>query len=69
MGFSRLAVDADDNFYLAFLTTSADLVTTPGAFDTELTDDADIAVMKVAADGGTLLYSTFLVGAAASRPA
>lgn len=59
-----LAVDASDNVYVTGTTGALtnDFPTTPGAFDT--TPDAFISafVTKLAADGGSLVYSTYLGG-------
>ena len=59
----RHAVDVDGNVFLAFLTTSADIPVTPGAFDEVRDGDADVSVMKLSPDGGTLLFATVLGGA------
>ena len=59
----RHAVDADGNVFLAFMTTSADIPVTPGAFDEVRDGDADVSVMKLSPDGSTLLFATVLGGA------
>ncbi|MDP2341960.1 MAG: thrombospondin type 3 repeat-containing protein [Deltaproteobacteria bacterium] len=64
VGLGRHALDAAGNIYLSFLTGSADVATTAGAFDTTRDGDADVVVMKLTPDGQTLVYSTFIGGAA-----
>jgi hypothetical protein len=58
-----IAVDSEGNAYLAGGTQSADLPTTPGAFQTRFHDDfGDGFVAKLNATGSDLIYSTYLGG-------
>jgi Beta-propeller repeat len=56
-----VAVDAAGSAYLTGQTQSVDFPTTPGAFDTSA-DGADEFVTKLAPDGASLVYSTYLGG-------
>jgi hypothetical protein len=68
-----LAVDASGAAYISGYTASPDLPTTAGAFDRTCGDDGrcqgplqvegDAFVAKIAADGSTLVYSTYVGGA------
>ncbi|MGH2677865.1 MAG: hypothetical protein ACRDHB_05850, partial [Actinomycetota bacterium] len=60
----NIAVDGGGAAYIAGYTFDAtiDYPTTPGAFDTTPNGDDDVFVTKLAPDGGSLLYSTFLGG-------
>src|SRR5262245_17897291 len=58
----RIAVDAAGNAYVGGTTSSTDFPTTPGAFDTTHNGSFDAYVTKLAANGGSLVYSTFLGG-------
>src|SRR3990172_4248609 len=63
-----IAVDAPGNAYVTGWTNSPDFPTTPGAFDTTISDAqspqcCDAFVAKLDASGSALLYSTFLGGA------
>ena len=57
-----LALDSEGNVVVASHTSSSNFPTTAGAYDTTHNGDHDVCVLKLAADGGTLLYSTFLGG-------
>jgi hypothetical protein len=57
-----VAVDAAGNAYVIGLTQSADLPTTPGAFDTVYGDGPDDFVFQLSADGSELVYATYLGG-------
>lgn len=59
-----VAVDSGGAAYITGLTTEAtiDYPTTPGAFDTTHNNSSDAFVTKLAPDGGSLVYSTFLGG-------
>lgn len=59
-----VAVDSAGYAYIAGATTSPDFPTTPGAHDTSHNGDQDGFVTKLAPDGSTVIYSTFLGGAA-----
>lgn len=62
---SAVAVDASGAAYVAGETFSPDFPTTPGAFQSTNPSSADRSaafVAKLAADGGSLAYSTFLAG-------
>ncbi len=57
-----IAVDAAGNAYVMGYTTSTDLPSAPGAFDTSLTGGSDAFVAKVNPTGTGLVYGTFLGG-------
>ncbi|MDE2060129.1 MAG: SBBP repeat-containing protein [candidate division NC10 bacterium] len=57
-----IAVDSEGHAYVTGETTSANFPTTPGAFDTKPYSDRDVFVTKLAPDGASLVYSTFLGG-------
>ncbi|MEW6747536.1 MAG: hypothetical protein AB1486_32795 [Planctomycetota bacterium] len=60
---SSLAVDVSGAAYITGQTDSADLPTTPGAFDpTYYGGYSDAFVAKLSSDGSSLVYSTFLGG-------
>jgi hypothetical protein len=58
----NIALDNVDNIYLSGLTSSLDFPTTPDALNTTHNGGCDIFVTKLAADGTSLLYSTFFGG-------
>jgi len=64
-----VAADAAGNAYVVGNTTSEDFVTTPGAYRPNCPEPFDFRacvadyVLKVSADGSSLLYSTFVGGA------
>jgi hypothetical protein len=57
-----LAVDGEGNVYVVGTTSSPDLPTTPGAYDGSYNGVEDAFLVKLSADGSTLLYSTYLGG-------
>ncbi|MCX6361503.1 MAG: SBBP repeat-containing protein, partial [Armatimonadetes bacterium] len=57
-----IAIDGAGAAYVTGSTLSADFPTTAGAFWTEHNDDEEAFVSKLSADGGSLVYSTFLGG-------
>jgi len=57
-----VAVDASGAAYVTGLANSEDFPLTPGAFDTSPSESSEAFLTKVAADGGSLIYSTFLGG-------
>jgi hypothetical protein len=57
-----LALDRDDNAVVTGKTGSPDFPTTAGAYDRGHNGNWDAFVLKLAADGGSLLYSTFVGG-------
>ena len=61
-GCSGLTIDALGCVYIVGYTTSADYPTTPGAFQTVFGGVYDVIVTKLAANGASLVYSTFLGG-------
>jgi len=62
-----IAIDADANVYLTGSTKSADFPTSPGAYDTTLAGTTDVFVTKLAADGASLVWSTYLGGTSIER--
>jgi len=60
-----LALDSSGNAVLTGETTSADFPTTKGAFDTTHNGSTDLFVLKLASDGGSLVYSTLVGGSRA----
>jgi hypothetical protein len=76
----RVELDANENIWTAFFTTSADLlarnVVTPNAFETAPTGahcgailcDMDVAFVKLSADGSKILYGSYLGGSTNSNP-
>src|SRR5215208_6961727 len=61
-GGEGIAVDGRGRAYVTGDTRSADLPTTPGAFDTSFDGLSDTFVTKLNAAGSALAYSTFLGG-------
>jgi len=59
-----VAVDADGNTYVAGSTRSADFPVSPGAFDTTRNDLDDVIVAKLDPTGRSVVYATYLGGAA-----
>ena len=59
-----LAVNNAGEAYVTGYTLSPGFPTTPGAYDTSFDGDSEIFVTRLNADGGDLLYSTFLGGTA-----
>lgn len=57
-----ITVDGAGNAFVVGYTASPNFPTTPGAFDSTLTDEADAFVAKLNSDGTALLYSTLLGG-------
>jgi len=62
-----VAVDGDGHVYLTGTTDSTNFDTTPGAFDEDgraggFSDPGDAFVTKLAPDGGSLVWSTYLSG-------
>lgn len=57
-----IAVDAGGYAYITGQTASSDFPTTPGAFDPTYNLSSDAFVVKVDADGGNLVYATYLGG-------
>lgn len=60
-GFA-IALDDSGSAYVAGRTFSADFPTTPGAFQTASNGSAEAFVLKLNADGASLVYSTYLGG-------
>ena len=56
------AIDTGDNVYIVGWTNSAEFPTTPGAYDTTYNGGEDAFLIKLSADGSTLLYGTYLGG-------
>lgn len=57
---TALVLDSSGLAYVAGSTRSVDFPTTPGSFDQTQNGDSDAFVVKIAADGSSLLYGTFL---------
>lgn len=57
-----LGVDATGAVYVTGFASSSDFPTTSSAFDTSHNGGEDVFVTKVAPDGATLVYSTFIGG-------
>jgi len=57
-----IALDPEDNIYMAGYTNSTDLPTTPGCYDDSWNGDKDIFVAWLGPDGRELLGSTFIGG-------
>ena len=57
-----LALDSDGSPVVTGWTESGNFPTTVGAFDRGHNGSSDIMILKLAADGGSLLYSTFVGG-------
>jgi len=55
-----IAVDASGAAFVTGLTNSANFPSTPGAYDPSYNDNGDAFVIKIAPDGKTLDYATFL---------
>jgi hypothetical protein len=58
----RIAIDAQRNAYVVGRTASADLPTTPGAYDILLNGSTDAFAAKLNPSGSGLVYSTYLGG-------
>ena len=59
---NAIAIDAADEAFVAGWTTSSDFPVTAGAFQTHYSGTYDAFVAKLAAGGGSLVYSTFFGG-------
>lgn len=57
-----IAVDAGGYAYITGQTMSSDFPTTPGAFDPTYNPSSDAFIVKLDADGGSLVYATYLGG-------
>jgi hypothetical protein len=58
-----IKLDSEKNMYIGGTTYSADLPTTPNAFDpNEIDDPGDGFITKISSDGSELLYSTYIGG-------
>jgi gliding motility-associated-like protein len=60
----EVLVDASDNIYVAFSTTSSNFPTTSGAYQTALSGTMDAFVAKLNGNCSSLLFSTLLGGSA-----
>ncbi|MBI2924815.1 MAG: SBBP repeat-containing protein [Verrucomicrobia bacterium] len=65
-GRGEITLDSAGNIVVGGQTFSADFPVTPGAFDTTLADEADGYVAKIAADGTSLVWATYLGGSGAA---
>jgi uncharacterized protein (TIGR03437 family) len=59
---TAIALDASNQAYVVGFTESDDLAITPGAFQSNRANFQDIFALKISADGGSVLYSTYLGG-------
>jgi hypothetical protein len=57
-----LAADSNGTMLMTGCTTSEDFPTTPGAYDTTPNGSEDAFVLKLASEGGSLLFSSFVGG-------
>lgn len=57
-----LTLDSAENVIVTGLTESSDFPVTAGAYDESLNGDHDVFVLKLSAEGDSLLYSTFVGG-------
>jgi hypothetical protein len=57
-----LAVDFQGNPFIIGLSSSSDFPTTADAFDTAIGGIGDAVLTKLASDGGSIIYSTYLGG-------
>jgi hypothetical protein len=57
-----IAIDGSGNAYIVGGGEAADFPTTPGAYDRTFNDNRNVYVVKLKADGSSLLASTFLGG-------
>jgi len=57
-----IAVDSADDAFVTGYTVSDDFPVTPGAYQQVMLGDSDAVVCKLAPDGASLLYSTYLGG-------
>jgi hypothetical protein len=67
-GGQIIALDDSGNAYLTGFTGSQNFPVTPGAFQQTYAGGAEAFVTKLAADGGSLVYSTYLGGQADEMP-
>ena len=63
-----IAVDAAGNAYVTGIAASTDFPVTPDAYQTTRAGQIDVFVTKLSADGGSLLYSSYLGGSGADYP-
>jgi len=63
-----VAIDADGDAYVTGVTGSSDFPTTPGSFQPNWGGNADAFVAKLAPDGSSLVWATYL-GGSADEPA
>ncbi len=61
-GASSIALDNQGNTYICGSTSSVDFPRTPGCFDNVYNPDFENFVTKIALDGASLVYSTFMGG-------
>ncbi|MFZ5876474.1 MAG: SBBP repeat-containing protein, partial [Nitrospirota bacterium] len=59
---NAIAIDSQGQAYVTGCTSSSDFPTTLGAYDQTLSTGCDVFVTKVAANGTSLVYSTFIGG-------
>jgi hypothetical protein len=64
---SAISLDAAGNAYVTGYTASSDFPTTAGAFERTLGFNGKAFIVKLSADGSSLLYSTYLGGSGGDR--
>ncbi|MHA1975262.1 MAG: hypothetical protein ACW98F_09060 [Candidatus Hodarchaeales archaeon] len=57
-----IALDTENNYIISGWTASLDFPVTPDAYDTSLLGLADAFLLKLSADGSSLIFSTFIGG-------
>jgi len=62
---NAIAVDGSGNAYITGMTASTNYPTTSTAYDKSSNGDWDLCLTKLAADGGSLVYSTYIGGSKA----
>ncbi len=67
-GAGSVRVDANEYVYVATYTSSSDMPTTPGAYDTTLNGVDDCYVAKLEPDGSNIVFGTYLGGSGGDLP-
>lgn len=61
-GADNIALDSNDNMYIAGYTESSNFPITPYAYDNTINGYYDIVIFKLDSSGSSLIYSTFIGG-------